>query len=104
MRIRAFVPLTFPVPRGGFGAVKGTVQIRGDDFTVIVRLHVEDTALGTRDPRVGDENIQPAVEILNGFFHGFFDLLLVRHVDRVCLGCLYSPPQKENQLSFSSLL
>ena len=43
-------------------AVKSAVQVRGDDFLVVVNLAIDHGALSPGDSGVGDKDVQPIVE------------------------------------------
>ena len=85
IQIRPLLLLAPPVGPSGFGAVIGAVQIGGHNLTVVIDLPVEHGALCPRDPGVGNEDIQTAIELFDDFGDGFFDMLVIGYVDLVCL-------------------
>lgn len=77
--------LSPPVSSGRLGTVVGAVQVGVDDIQVVVNGAVHHGALGPWDTRVGDEDVEAAVEVLDGLVHSLLDLLSILDVDLVGL-------------------
>lgn len=75
-----------PSPDGSTraGAVEGTVDVGGHDLAVVVDGALDDGALGPGNSRVGDEDIEAAIELLDDLLNGGLDFLRVLDVDLVC--------------------
>lgn len=79
--------LPSPVRGGGLGAVEGTVQVGHDDVLVVVDLAIDHGTLGPWNTRVGDEDIETAVELLDDVVDGLFNWSVFLDVHLVCLAC-----------------
>ncbi len=87
VQIGSFLLLPAPMGRGGSGAVVGAIKIGGDHLPIVVHGPFEHGALGPRDPSVGDEDIEAAVELFHDLVNGLLDMLGIGHVDLVRLAC-----------------
>lgn len=75
---------------GSAGAEEGPVEVGGNDLAIVLDLAVEGGALRPRHARVGDEDIEPVVELGDDLVHVLLDVGLIEHVDLVCLACAQS--------------
>ena len=88
VEVGALLPLPPPDLTGGTGAEEGTVKIGGDDLVVVGDLTVDGRTLGPWDARVGNEDVQTAVELLDNIVDLLLDIGLVGDVDLVGLACI----------------
>ena len=77
--------LTSPMGTCSTSTVEGAVKIRCDYLAVMVNLPVEHGTLCPRDPGIGDEDVETAVEFLDDLINHLLNVLGVRHVDLISL-------------------
>jgi hypothetical protein len=87
VQIGSLLLLPPPVSSGVLGAVKGTVQVNVNHTRVVVKGPVNHGSLGPRDTRVGNENVQTAIEVLHSLINRLLDSLGVCNIDLISLGC-----------------
>jgi hypothetical protein len=81
----AFLLLAAPMLTGSASAVECTVEICGYYFAVVVDLAIEGGTLGPWDSRIGDEDVEAAIELIDDLIYDFFYGLPAGNVDLVCL-------------------
>lgn len=85
VKSRSLFLLASPVVTCGTGAVESAVEIRGDDFAVVVDLAIEHGTLRPRDTSIGNEDVETAVEFLDNGINCFDDCFVRRCIYLVCL-------------------
>lgn len=83
----AFLLLLPPDLTRSAGAEEGAVQIGGDDLVVVGDLAADGGALSPRHARVGNENVEPVVELGDDLIDDLFDVCFVSDVHLVGLAC-----------------
>lgn len=85
--IRLLLLLSSPVRTCHSGTIECTIQIGVHNFVIMVHLAEDGSTLCPWYSRVGNENIETAVEIADVSFDGSSDGLDRGHVDLVGLAC-----------------
>lgn len=83
--VGALLLLSSPVGSGRAGAVEDAIQVDLDDFVVVVDGGVHHGTLNPRDTRVGNHDIQTAVELLDDLVDGVLDSLGISDIELVGL-------------------
>lgn len=76
-----------PVDSGVLGAVKGTVQVNVNHTRVVIKRTIDHRSLGPGDTRVGNEDVQTAIEVLYSLINSLLNSLGVCDINLVSLGC-----------------
>jgi hypothetical protein len=84
-QIRAFALLPFPMLRGRSRTVENGVDVRSDDFPVMIDRPVRYGSLSPWDPGICNEDVETTVEFSDNLVDGIFDVFWVGHVDSICL-------------------
>lgn len=82
---RALLLLAAEVGAGALGTPHDAVHVDGHDVAGCFDRAVDEGALGPRDARVGDEDVEPAVELLDDLGDDLVDILGRSNVDLVRL-------------------
>ena len=79
--------LPAPDPARSPGAEEGAVEVSSDDFAVVVDFAVDGGSLRPGHARVGDEDVEPAVEFGDDLVDDCVDVGLVGDVELVGFAC-----------------
>lgn len=79
--------LAAPVLSGSLGTVEGTVEINGDDITVVVEGTVDHGALGPGNTGVSNKDVETAIKVLDNIINGLLDSLYIGDLNLISLGC-----------------
>lgn len=88
VRRRALLLLPPPVQRGGAGAVERAVDVDAQHLLHCLDGPIDEGAVLPGDARVGDEDVEAPVEVLDDFVDGIAHGFPRLHIDRVCLACI----------------
>jgi hypothetical protein len=83
VEVRAFLRLAPEVLAGGPRAVEGAVKVGAHHLPVVLQLPVDSRALRPRDARIGNEDIEAAVEFLDDLVDRLVDVVGVENVDLI---------------------
>lgn len=84
---RALLLLAAEMSTSALGTPHDAVHVDGHDVAGRFNRAVDEGALGPRDARVGDEDVETAVELLDDLGDGLVDILGRSNVDLVRLAC-----------------
>lgn len=84
---RLFLLLTSPMYSSDSRAVERAIQIRRDDFTVMVQFAFDSCALCPWDAGIGNEDVETAVEVADCGLDGRGYGVVGCYVYLVCFGC-----------------
>lgn len=84
---RALLLLAAEMSAGALGTPHDAVHVDGHDIAGRFDRAVDEGALGPRDARVGDEDVETAVELLDDLVNSLVDILGRSNVDLVRLAC-----------------
>lgn len=85
--ISAFLLLAAPVVGGSLGTVEGTVEVNGDNITVVVEGTVDHGALSPRNTGVSNKDVKAAIELLDNVVYSLLDSLCIGDLNLIRLGC-----------------
>lgn len=85
-QIGTLLLLSSPVSSSGASAIPCGIEIGLDNIEVVLDRAINSRALGPGNTGVSDENIEAAVEVLDGLIDGGLGLLLVPQIGLICLG------------------
>ena len=81
--------LLLPIGSRCLSTVESSIQVNAHHLGVVRKRAINHRALSPRDTSVGNEDIQPAVEILHTLIDSLLNGLGVGDVTLVCLGCYH---------------
>jgi len=83
--VRLLLPLAPEVRASSMSRVIRSIHVYLHNLLIMVDLPVEHGALGPGDARVGNEDVEAAIEFLDDRIDGFLDVLSVDDIYLVCL-------------------
>lgn len=89
IHVRTILFLALPNFAGCSGAVEGTIKICGDYLPIVINITIQGWTLSPGNARVGNENVQPTVELCNDLIDSFLDLVCIRNIDLVCSASIH---------------
>lgn len=85
-QVGALFLLSSPMRGSSTSAVPGGIKVGLNNIQVVLNGAINGGTLGPWNASVGDENIQAAIEVLDGLIDDRLGFLLVAQVTLVCLG------------------
>lgn len=86
VKINPLLLLSLPVCRGSPSTVEGPVEINPHHLCVVAKRAINHGPFRPRDSRIGNKDIQPAVEVLNALVDGLLHGRRIGDVTLICLG------------------